>query len=84
MNERPERRTGSANVRADWRADAARADGAVADYSRGLAAKVGVPRADAERDDCDLAGHRVTELTPAAGYELLAPWAPRGILADVA
>ena len=53
----------SANVSAHWTAHATIADGAVADYSRGVHAQVGVPRVDANRDDPDLAGHRATELT---------------------
>ena len=40
------------------------ADGAVADYSRGVAAQLAVVDPHAQRDDLDLAGHRVTELTP--------------------
>jgi hypothetical protein len=41
------------------------ADCAVADYSAHVAGELAVVRADRDRDDVDLAGHRVTELTPA-------------------
>jgi hypothetical protein len=40
----------------------ARADSAVADYSRHVAGELAVVRTDADRDELDLAGHRVTEL----------------------
>jgi imidazole glycerol phosphate synthase subunit HisF len=42
------------------------ADGAVADYSRGVGTQAVVVPVDANRDDADLAGHRATELTFAA------------------
>ena len=57
--------TSTANMAADWPAEAARADGAVADYSRGVGATVVVVPVDAHWDDLDLTGHRATELTPA-------------------
>jgi hypothetical protein len=40
-----------------------RADAAVADYAANVAGELPVVRADRERDDADLTGHRVTELT---------------------
>jgi len=42
-----------------------RADCAVADYSRNVTGELAVVDAQAERDDVDFAGHRVTELTVA-------------------
>lgn len=44
-------------------APAARADSAVADYSRHVAGELAVVRADANRDDPDLVGHRPIEIT---------------------
>ena len=40
-----------------------RADAAIADYSANVAGELPVVRADRERDDADVTGHRVTELT---------------------
>jgi hypothetical protein len=54
--------TGAHAAFATWASPTARADGAVADYSRDVAGELGVIRSDAERDELDLAGHRVTEL----------------------
>lgn len=47
----------------DPAAPAARADGTVADHSRHVTGELPVIRPDANRDDLDLMGHRVTELT---------------------
>lgn len=57
--------TSSAAIALHLPTPAARADGAMADYSRDVAGELAVVRADAHRDELDLVGHRVTELTPA-------------------
>jgi hypothetical protein len=46
----------------DYRAEGARADGAVADDSRGVHEQLVLVPPDAHRDDPNLAGHRATEL----------------------
>jgi hypothetical protein len=55
--------TSSSMVVATWSSPAARADGAVADYSRHVTGELALVPADANRDDPDLVGHRPTELT---------------------
>lgn len=55
--------TSSNAVALNLPAPPARADCAMADYSRHVAGELAVVRTDADRDELDLAGHRVTEVT---------------------
>ena len=50
--------TSSATLATHWPAEATRADAAVTDNARGVAAQLSVPGSDANRDELDAAGHR--------------------------
>lgn len=62
----PQDFTSSANGAAHVATFATVADGAVADYSRGVGTQVGVVPMDANRSDPDLTGHFVREITTCA------------------